>query len=76
MIRCAVVALPVVFPHQLPVAFFDDRRLEGHARFGKAVWRKIRFELPACGCKVRSLRGEADKDVPGHCLTVYGLQTE
>src|SRR5580658_66406 len=76
MIHGAVVALAIVFPHQLPVAFLDNGRLEGHPRVGQAMRGEVRLELSTGRSEVGRLGAQADEYAPGHALTVHGLETE
>src|SRR5579863_7199568 len=73
MIRRAVKALSVVLPHQLPVAVFDDRALEGDPGVRDPVGREIGLSQRSEGFEAWRNRRDANKDIAANALATDGF---
>ena len=70
----AVVALAVVFQHELPVAFLDDATLERELGIGHVERGEIGRHHLAEFCEIRRLVGDGNEDVAAGALGVRLLQ--
>jgi len=62
MIAGAVIAFPVIFPHQLPVGLFDDGGSLGDLGIAEIMHRKIGLHDAGKGIEIRRGIGQADVD--------------
>jgi hypothetical protein len=76
MVTGAVIALAVVFPHQLPVAVLHDGGLEGNPRRMQPMGQQVRLDLPAGCLEVGRFGGHADEDITRHRLAMDAAQAE
>src|SRR5690606_21766559 len=75
MVGSAVVALAVVFPYQLPVAFLDNRAFKGNLGLLDIVWHEIGLDQCTEAVEVRCFVSEANIDVASNALAMNLLQT-
>src|SRR3984957_14217055 len=76
MVRCAMVALAIVFPDELPIAVFNDRALEGDFGVSDLVRRQIPCGLGSEGFETRRNRRDAHKNITRNAFAVDGLEPE
>lgn len=71
-----MIALAVVFPDELPVAFFDDRRFECDLRLAQPVRQKIGFDHGAHRREVGRILCQTNEDVAADDFAGDRLQSE